>query len=118
MITRTPTHTSNAINSSTGRIGQKLVTISREAGLHVTLCSNPSTGFRWEPVTISDPTIIELRYQQYVGHTEDLDKAGFEDLLFDAKKSGTTTVSFHYSQPWAGGTKDLWSVTVEVTVSE
>ena len=32
----------------------------------VTLCSNPTTGFRWEPVQISDQSVIEQTDHQFL----------------------------------------------------
>lgn len=97
----------------------KTVTVSRNGTLLVTLCSNPSTGFSWDQVTFSEPGVIALKDHQYIAPsaTPAVGAAGTAQWKFDAKKSGTTTLHFHYSQPWAGGTKDVWSLELAVTVS-
>ena len=96
------------------------VTVARDGTVTVTLCSNPSTGFKWEHGAISDPAVLSQRDYQFLppqSATPLAGAAGQEQWLFDANASGTATVDFHYSQSWTGGSKGAWSLALTVTVS-
>jgi len=97
------------------------VTVAGGGVVEVTLCSNASTGYQWEPVVIIDQAALSLSDHQYVAPqsgTPVVGAAGVERWRFDAIASDTrtTTVDFHYSQPWSGGTKNAWSLTLTVRV--
>jgi inhibitor of cysteine peptidase len=84
----------------------------------ITLPSNPSTGFKWVLGSISDTTILSQEGQsQYVLPETPAPGAGGQEIwTFKVLKRGTVTVSMAYSQPWEGGTKAEWTLSVEIKV--
>jgi inhibitor of cysteine peptidase len=89
--------------------------------LVVTLCSNPTTGFEWEPAEISDQTVLEEKNHEFVSPDEiktepRVGAAGQEVWTFKALKAGTTTISMAYSRPWEGGEKATWTYELQVVV--
>jgi predicted secreted protein len=86
----------------------------------VVLCSNPSTGFAWEEPQFGDTSVVQLVDRSYQAPGSAtlpvVGAAGGEFLTFHAVAAGTTTVSMHYGQPWAGGTKGEWTYRLSVTV--
>ncbi len=94
-------------------VGQQIV---------VTLCSNASTGFSWQPANVP-AAIVKLLDQAAApasnaeGAQPVVGAAGTETLTFQAVASGTGDVGLEYSQPWSGGTKGAWRLTVHVAVA-
>jgi len=84
----------------------------------VDLCSNPTTGFQWaENPDISDSSVLKQTSHEFIPPESDrLGSAGREVWVFTTLKKGVSTVSFEYSQPWEGGTKNEWTYTLTVTV--
>lgn len=86
----------------------------------VTLCSNPTTGFEWEPAVISDEAVLKQVSHEYIGPESEPPPPpgtpGQEVWTFEALKEGTSTVSMEYSRPWEGGEKGEWTYTMTVTV--
>lgn len=86
----------------------------------VSLCSNPTTGYRWgEPVS-SDPSIASLGGWAYVPPADAsvAGAAGTEVLTLIAGATGHATVSASYGQPWDGGQQDAWTLTLDVVVRD
>ncbi len=66
----------------------------------VALCSNPSTGYRWEEPRIEDPARIAFVERKYSGALSSLDgAAGTEVFAFEALAKGRSAISFSYGQP-------------------
>jgi inhibitor of cysteine peptidase len=85
----------------------------------VSLCSNPSTGFRWDDPVSSDPTIASVAGWTYQEPADAaLGAAGTEVITLVAGATGHATVTASYGQPWEGGQKDAWMVTLEVVVRD
>jgi inhibitor of cysteine peptidase len=89
--------------------------------LVITLCSNPTTGFKWEAAEISDQTALEETSHKFVSPEEDkapphLGAAGKEVWTFKALEAGTSTISIAYSRPWEGGEKAAWTYDLTVVV--
>lgn len=86
----------------------------------VSLCSNPSTGFRWEEPASSDPSIASVGGWTYVAPADAtlVGAAGAEVLTLIAGTTGHATVTASYSQPWDGGQKDAWTLTLDVVVRD
>lgn len=79
--------------------------------IRVTLCSNPSTGFSWEQPALPASSAVEVVDHGVVAPSGALvGAAGAETFTFRATAAGTTEIRLAYSQPWAGGTKDAWTV--------
>jgi predicted secreted protein len=86
----------------------------------VSLCSNPSTGFRWEDPVSSDPSIASVGGWTYVapGDAAQPGAAGTELLTLVAGATGHATVTAGYGQPWEGGQKGAWALTLDVVVRD
>ncbi len=82
--------------------------------LVVSLCSNASTGFRW------DTPVYDAAHLRLISHASAGPRvampgaAGTETFSFSVTGTGSTSVRFTYSQPWAGGTKATWTVSVDI----
>lgn len=84
----------------------------------ISLPSNPSTGFRWELAGISDPAILEQDgdSEYILPESSAVGATGKEIWTFKGLKRGTSSLSLAYSQPWEGGTKKEWTITIEVKI--
>lgn len=98
--------------------GARTLTLPAAGPFSVTLCSNASTGFAWEEPTWDGDLVLE-----YAGRTQDgpvgaVGAAGTETFAFRATGSGSATIHFTYSQPWAGGTKGAWRLDLSVASTD
>lgn len=104
-------------------LNQKTVTRDVELAvgdtLQISLGSNASTGYRWNPdLQISDPAVLAQ-----AGHEVITPKGappgapGSEVWALQATGRGAATVTGSYSRPWPGGEKDGWTFTAKVTVN-
>ena len=89
--------------------------------LTATLESNPSTGFSWALVSISDPNVLEeggheFEAAQATPERPVVGASGQEVWTFKALKKGKSTISMEYSQPWEGGTKAAKTFVLTVLV--
>ncbi len=86
--------------------------------IKVTVASNPTTGFKWNLVAISDAVVLKQDGEsEYVPPESTLIGAGGEEIwTFKALKRGTSRVSLAYSRPWEGGAKGEWTLDINVTV--
>lgn len=84
----------------------------------VNLCSNASTGFRWlDSVNISDKIIIQQIDHKNVAPSKGMPGAPGEQIwTFKALRKGTAQITNEYSQPWSGGQKSAWNLTLNVMV--
>jgi predicted secreted protein len=89
----------------------------------VKLCANPTTGFQWgENAEISNTSVIAQQSYEYEAPTSSSDEgmivgaAGMDVWVFDSAASGTATIAMSYGQPWDGGQKGGWTLTINVTV--
>lgn len=87
--------------------------------IKITLCANPTTGFEWEEVRISDVSTLELVDREFhaPGSPDDPPAPGtpgIEELTIQALQKGESQVYMEYSQPWDGGEEAVW--TYEMTV--
>ena len=96
----------------------RAVTMNVGDTLQVSLASNSSTGFRWTPdMQITDAAVMAQAGHEVLAPTAGRPgAAGREVWALQAIGPGTTTVSTTYGRPWAGGEKDAWTFTAEVTV--
>lgn len=107
--------------ASVSHVG-KVVDIIKPGLLTVTLCSNPTTGFQWDPdAVISAPSIIAQDSYEFVQPLVDASEMiagapGKDVWVFKSLNEGTATISFSYNRPWEGGEKDVWTLVLEVTV--
>ena len=84
--------------------------------IRVKLCSNPTTGFKWEYEMSNENVLKEEDYDFEEPKGDVPGAAGIEVWTFEAVEKGTTEVSMEYSQPWEGGLKKEWTYTITVTV--
>ena len=80
------------------------------------LCSNPTTGFKWEYEMSNETVLKEEDYDFEEPKVDVPGAAGIEVWTFEAVEKGTTEVLMEYSQPWEGGLKAEWTYTMTVTV--
>jgi len=69
--------------------------------ISIPLEANPSTGFSWQLVKISDNSVLEFVKKQYVGFSEKL--AGSERIekwSFKTLKIGKAVIILEYRRPW------------------
>lgn len=94
--------------------------IAVDQSLELTLCSNPTTGFQWEPATISDQTVVEQVSHKFApaeAATPPVAGAPGKDVwVFKGLKKGQSAISLKYSRPWEGGEKGTWTFTLTVVV--
>ena len=98
----------------------KEVEVAVDGSLTVTLCSNPSTGFKWESANISDQNVLKQVDYKFVSPESEPPPPpgtpGQEIWTFKVIKKGTSTVSIEYSRPWEGGEKGEWTFNLTVMV--
>jgi inhibitor of cysteine peptidase len=96
----------------------KQVEVAAGGLLTVTLGSNPTTGFNWQPAVISDDSVLKQEGEsEFVPPAEAIPGAGGKEIwTFKALKKGTSTISMEYSRPWEGGEKGEWTFNLTVTV--
>ncbi|MBN1177160.1 MAG: protease inhibitor I42 family protein [Dehalococcoidales bacterium] len=94
------------------------ISFTANKGVTVILCSNQTTGFQWnEEADISDTSIVEQTSHTYTAPTSDkVGASGMEKFVFMGVSPGAATVKLEYSQPWDGGEKAVWTVTLNITI--
>jgi predicted secreted protein len=91
-----------------------------QSAVIVSLCSNPSTGFRWDEPVSSDTSIASVGGWTYESPADAArpGAAGTEVLTLVAGATGHATVTASYDQPWDGGQKGAWTLTLDVVVRD
>ena len=101
---------------------QKTVRVRAGGVVTLTLCSNPSTGFRWESPRY-DRSALTLVRHSYRPPTVTLPgAAGSETWIFRTHPCSSarslvcrgSSVVLANSQPWAGGAKAVWTFSLTV----
>jgi inhibitor of cysteine peptidase len=86
--------------------------------LVVTLCSNASTGYSWSDPTISDASVLSTFAMPAEPAASMLPgAAGTQSFGFRAETAGSASVQISYDQPWSGGQKDVWTLSLDITVA-
>ena len=76
------------------------ISTSTNSSFHITLDSNPSTGYHWQVKSIDD-TIAKLVDDEYLSPSSRLVGAGGKQVLtFESLKEGRTTIVLEYVRPW------------------
>jgi predicted secreted protein len=83
----------------------------------VTMCSNPSTGFSWEQPAFDHTFLASLDHVATAPGEQLVGAAGSETWTFRVLGDGKGTLAFSYSQPWNGGTKAAWTLTINVSTA-
>lgn len=84
--------------------------------IFITLCSNPSTGFKWGYEMSGEDAVKEEGYDYEEPKDDVVGAAGKDIWTFEGANKGTTEIFMSYSQPWEGGTKNEWTYKITVTV--
>lgn len=84
--------------------------------IRVKLCSNQTTGFKWEYEISNENVLKEEDYDYEEPKGDVLGASGIEVWTFEAVDRGETEVRLEYSRPWEGGEKAEWTYTMTVTV--
>jgi predicted secreted protein len=86
----------------------------------VSLCSNPSTGYRWAEPVSSDPSIANVSGWAYEAPADGTapGAGGTEVFTLVTGATGHATVTSSYDQPWAGGDQGAWTLTLDVAVRD
>ena len=119
----TPTTQGNIVNLDLGdfSISKNItrdVELTNPGSFTLQLGSNASTGYDWGDAAISAPNIISLASKDVVApkDTKLAGAAGADVWVFKAVKAGSATIKLSYGQPWTGGEKDAYTLTINVTV--
>ncbi len=95
---------------------RRTATVRAGAVLRITLCSNASTGYRWDAPRTSARYLALLGHRVIASTSGLIGAAGSEAWTFRALRSGTTSLTLTYSRPWQGGEQATWSVVVAVRI--
>jgi inhibitor of cysteine peptidase len=95
------------------------VTVALGTPVVLSLCSNPSTGYRWSEPESSDPAVASVGGWAYSEPESDLlGAAGAEHVTIATNAPGSAVITASYDQPWEGGEKGAWTIEVNVEVIE
>ena len=68
---------------------------------HVSLPSNPSTGFSWAFECLPEGIVVALGEPEYLPDAPELvGSGGVEAYRFRGVRAGRTTIAFEYRRPW------------------
>jgi predicted secreted protein len=82
----------------------------------VKLCSNTTTGFKWNYNMSGDNALSEEDHDFEELDSDVVGASGIEVWTFEGSAKGTTVVLMEYSQPWVGGIKKEWTYRMNITV--
>jgi len=87
--------------------------------LTVRLGSNPSTGYSWGEPGITPNGAAQLTSHNYIAPTSTglVGAAGTDVWVFSFADATTATIKISYGQPWEGGAKDTYILTILVRVN-
>jgi inhibitor of cysteine peptidase len=95
------------------------VDVAAGSSVVLSLCSNPSTGYRWSEPASSDPSVASVGGWIYAAPESDLlGASGNEHVTIVADAPGRAVITASYDQPWEGGAKGDWTVALTVNVHD
>ncbi len=95
------------------------VTAAPGASVVLSLCSNPTTGYRWSEPVSSDTAVASVGGWEYVAPPSDLIGAsGAENVTIAANAPGTAVIAASYGQPWEGGDAGAWTIDLTIEVRQ
>jgi len=95
----------------------KFVETTYPGTVTVRLGSNHTTGYNWVVTEIVHPEVIVELSNDYEEPATGLVGAGGTELwVFNTTDTGLAIIRMSYSQPWTGGDKDIYTVTVNVNI--
>ena len=92
-------------------------TVNMGEGFRIELKSNPSTGFRWELLTIPEnvDSLSNDKYGEFVGSNNNLMGAGGKQAYsFTATKAGFQKLKFVYMRPWTNEGSSNLEVSINI----
>ena len=97
------------------------ITLTVHDSLIVTLGSNPTTGYGWALVNISDESVLQEVSNEFVLDPTPPEGpisggSGKEIWTFKALSEGTSTLFMEYIQPWMEGVEPGATFNISVTV--
>ena len=84
--------------------------------IHVKLCSNLSTGFKWGYDMTEDNVLKEEDYDFEEPVSGVTGAPGKEAWTFEAIGKGTTVINIEYRQPWQGDVEPQWKYGITIVV--
>jgi inhibitor of cysteine peptidase len=84
--------------------------------LVISLESNPTTGYRWEPAEIDEAILQSLGEAEFQPQSDLLGAPGVETMRFETTGVGTAILKLVYHRPWEKDVEPLQTFRVEVTV--
>ena len=94
------------------------VTVGKGRVFALTLPSNPTTGYIWQPAESMDDRVIQFIDNQYRGDHPGLVGAGGREIwTFKAMGTGETTLGLKYVRPWEKDIPPARSVLFKIIVS-
>jgi len=84
--------------------------------LRMELCSNPTTGFKWDYELTVENVVNEEDHDFEEPSRDIVGGSGTEFWTFEAIEKGMTELRMEYSQPWEGGLKAEQTYTISITV--
>lgn len=118
-----PTPVSAAVSVSCDQFNEsrdvtRVMEVSVDGTLTVTLCSNPSTGFRWdETAKVTDPSVLSQLSHEYRAPTGGgIGASGTEMWAFKGLKRGTGDASMSYARSFDDPPQPARTFRVTVTV--
>ncbi|MFA6357549.1 MAG: protease inhibitor I42 family protein [Candidatus Omnitrophota bacterium] len=96
----------------------KVIRVPLGKVIAIPLDSNPSTGFSWQLVKISDKMILEFVKKEYIANSGNtVGSGGIESWSFKTLKHGTAIIVLEYVRAWekdlATAKKEEFTVFVE-----
>lgn len=78
--------------------------------LTVSLCSNPTTGFEWELVEVTDQDVLVYDNNEYISPEAEgsAGAAGTEVWTFKVLKAGSSNITMEYRRSWEGDEEAEW----------
>jgi predicted secreted protein len=108
------------LNQSTSPISPNAtLSVKTNEPFHITLSSNPSTGYEWQVASVSNPDMVRFVDSQYIRPESELVGApGKQVLTFNALQEGSATIQLEYVRPWETGVPPVSIYVAEVMVVE
>ena len=88
-------------------VGQTLV---------LSLDSNPTTGYQWEIAELDEAILRETGHEYKADQPVVTGSGGKDVWRFQARTSGSTTLSLEYRRPWEEGVEPIHIFSAEVVV--
>ena len=113
-IIRAPCEDFAPTSSGSRVVLNRTVGLKVGAAVSVILCSNASTGFSWSSSAIDREHLRLVRHTTTPPAAAVPGAAGLETWTYRLVSTGSGRATLTYSQPWKGGQKAVWTMTLLV----